>query len=157
MTTLLLSDDHNVVTCCQSSPRIRLVARLRASGLDAALAAGASPDSSAPLSLHAHALISAKHRRKLSDEILHILHKAQRPRSPFDPTVPICRRKILNARAALETITDHLQDPGPVATPGIAQIRLLLKDGSGPLYEHPFADDLREPLEAAIAALKPRL
>lgn len=157
MTTLLLSDDCDFVRCCHISPRIRLVARLHATDLDAALAAGASPDSSAPLSLHAHALISAKNRRKLSQEILQILHKAERPRSPFDPTVPICRRKILNAREALEAITDRVQDAGPVATPGMAQVRRLLRDGSGPLYEHPFADDLRGPLEAAITALTPRL
>ena len=157
MTTLLLSDDCEFVRCCQSSPRVRLVARLRASELDAALAAGASPDSSAPLSLHAHALISAKNRRKLSQEILQILHKAEQPRSVFDPTVPICRRKVLNVRELVEELADRLQDRNPVATHGVANVRLLLRDGAGPLYEHPGADDLRYRLEAAIAALQPRL
>jgi len=157
MTTLLLSDDCEFVRCCQSSPRVRLVARLRAPELDAALAAGASPDSSAPLSLHAHALISAKNRRKLSQEILQILHKAEQPRSVFDPTVPICRRKVLNVRELFEELADRLQDRNPVATHGVAKVQRLLRDGAGPLYEHPGADDLRSPLEAAIAALKPRL
>jgi hypothetical protein len=157
MTTLLLSDDYNSVRCCQSSPRMRLAARLRAPYLDAALAAGASPDSSAPLSLRAHALVSAKDRRKLSRELLHILHKAEQSQSPFDPTVPICRRKILKARDLFRELADRLQDRDPVTTRGVAQVRVLLRDGSGPLYERPFADDLRDPLQAAIAALNPRL
>jgi hypothetical protein len=157
MTTLLLSDDRNFVRCCQSSPRIRLVARLRAAHLDAALARGASPDSSAPLSLHAHALIGVKNRRKLSGEILEILHKAEQPRSVFDPTVPICRGKVLAVRELFEEIVDRLEDREPVAAHGVANVRRLLREGAGPLYERPCADDLRSFLEEAIAALQPRL
>jgi hypothetical protein len=102
-------------------------------------------------------LISAKNRRKLSDEILELLHKAQRPRSVLDPTVPLCRRKVLNVRELFEELADRLQDGNPVAARGVAAVRLLLRDGTGPLYGHPGADDLRSPLEAAIAALEPRL
>lgn len=157
MTTLLLSDDRNFVRCCHSSRRTRLVARLRASNLDAALAKGASPDSSAPLSLHAHALISAKNRRKLSEEILEIVHRAELPRSVFDPTVPICRGKVLDARELFEELADRLQDRYPVTPDGVANVRRLLREGAGPLYERPSADDLRSLLETAIAALEPRV
>jgi hypothetical protein len=157
MTTLLLSDDHNFVRCCHSNRRIRLVARLRASNLDAALATGASPDSSAPLSLHAHSLISAKNRRKLSEEILQILHRAEQPRSVFDPTVPICRSKVLDVRELFEALADRLQDRNPVTPDGVANVRRLLREGAGPLYERPSADDLKSFLEDAIVAPQPRL
>lgn len=159
MTTLLLSDrrDADCVRCCQSTARVRLVVRFRAWGLDAALAEGVSPDSSAPLSLRAHALISARTRNALSREIRQILGKANQPRSPFDPTVPICRRKVRNARAALDELAARLQGPGPVEARGIAQVRLLLTHSSSPLYSHPLADDLRDSIQAAIDGLQPRL
>ena len=157
MTTLLLSDDRNFVRCCQSSPRVRLVARLRASHLDAALVSGASLDSSAPLSLHAHGLISAKNRHKLSEEVREIVRKADQPRSVFDPTVPICRRKVLAVRELFEELADRLQDRDPVAPHGVANVRRLVREGAGPLYERPSEDDLQDFLEEAIGALQPRL
>jgi hypothetical protein len=156
MTTLLLSDNRNFVRCCRSSPRIRLVAWLRASELDAALARGVSPDSSAPLSVHAHGLISAKNRRKLSEEVREIVRKAEQPRSVFDPTVPICRLKVLAVRELFEELADRLQDRDPVAPHGVANVRRLLREGAGPLYERPSADDLWGFLEEAIVALQPR-
>ena len=49
--------DAHYVICCRSRALVRLLARLRTAALSAALAPGACPDSSAALSLRAHALI----------------------------------------------------------------------------------------------------
>lgn len=158
MATLLLADraDTHYITCCRSGVRVRLLARLRAWQLDVALAAGASPDSSAALSLRARTLISSKTRRELARAIRHLLHRAERPHHPFDPTVWICRREILAASAALEELAERLREPGPVDVRGIAQVKLLLTDGSGPLYNRPHTRDLPRSLQAAIDALEPR-
>jgi hypothetical protein len=157
MTTLLVSDTRDSVRCCHISPRVRLVARLRGLDLDVALAGGASPDSGAALSLRAHTLIGASTRIELSREIRRVLRRANQLRSPFDPTVPICRRKIRDATAAFDELSDRLQGSDPVDSRGVAQVRLLLRTGSGPLYSHPFADDLVPAIHAIIDALEPRL
>lgn len=159
MTTLLLSDqpDADCVRCAGTSPRVRLEARLHAWSLDVALAAGVSPDSGAALSLRAHGLIGARCRARLSREITDILRRADQARSPFDPTVPLCRGKVRGAGAALEALADRLQSPDPVEARGIAQVRLLLTDSSSPLYSQPHADDLRDVVRTALDALEPRL
>jgi len=153
--TLLFNDerDTDCIRLCRSSAHMRLMTRLRASRLDAALANGASPDSSAALSLHAHTLISATTRRELSCSIHRVLRKAERPHHPYDSTAPVCRHKILQATIALEELADYLQGPDPVAVRGVAQVRLLLRDGSSPLYNHPRADDLHRSLQTALDAL----
>lgn len=159
MSTLLLTEQPD--TCYlrlqRSRARERLFARLGARRLDVALANGASPDSSPALSLHAHALIGATTRCKLSRAVRILPRKAERPHHPFDPTVPLCRHKVLDAHAALEELADRLLAPSPIDARGVAQLRLLLTDGSSPLYDHPQADDLRPSLEAALEALEPCL
>lgn len=69
--------------------------------------------------------------------------------------VPICRRKVTDAHSAFEALAEALTRPGPVDACGIAQLRLLLKNGAGPLYCHPHADDLATPLETVLDALEP--
>jgi hypothetical protein len=156
MATLLLIEqpDTRFVTFQRSRARERLCARLGARQLDVALANGASPDSSPALSLHAHALISATTRRDLSRAVRNLLRDAERPHHPGDPRVPICRRKVLQARDALEELADYLLADGPVDARGVAQVRLLLRDGSGPVFTRRGADDLRQPLRAAFEALE---
>jgi hypothetical protein len=156
MATLLLTEqpDTRFVRFQRSRARERLCVRLGARQLDVALANGVSPDSSPALSLHAHALISATTRRELSRAIRNLLRAAERPHQPCDPRVPICRRKVLQAKNALEELADYLLADGPVDARGVAQVRLLLRDGSGPLFTRPQADDLRHSLRAAFEALE---
>lgn len=155
MTTLLLFD-HTNPECVISAPRrarTRLWARLHASRLDRALAAGASPDSSAALSLRAGELISAGARARLARSIHKLLDDARRSSLPRGPVV-VCRRKVRAAKRTLEKLADRLcRDP--VDARGVAQIRLLLTERSGPLYDRPAADDLEPALRAAMAALEP--
>ena len=75
----------------------------------------------------------------------------------FDPTVPICRSKVLDVRELFEELADRLQDRNPVTPDGVANVRRLLREGAGPFYERPDADDLGSLLENAIAALEPHL
>jgi hypothetical protein len=158
MTTLLLTDqpDGSYVTPQHSVARAQLIAHLRAWRLDSALADGASPDASATLSLRAQRLIGQTTRRELALAIHHILHEAKRPTHPHT-RVPICRRKVAQSASALEQLADRLLSPGAVDARGVAQVRLLLRDGTGPLYSRPQADDLEQPVRATIKALELRL
>jgi hypothetical protein len=68
--------------------------------------------------------------------------------------VRICRTKITQAGPALAELANHLVSPGPVDASGMARVKLLLRDGSSPLYRRPEADDLEDALQEAIAALE---
>jgi hypothetical protein len=159
MTTLLLTGqrDGSYVISQHSSAGERLLARVLTWRLDSALANGACPDSSAPLSLRAHRLISRTTRQGLSREIHRILRDAKRPPPPHDPRVPICGRKIIQAGPALEQLAAQLLYPGPVDARGVAHVKILLRDGSSPIYQRPQADDLQAAVHTAIDALEVRV
>ena len=155
MAILLLTDrmKPGCVISRRSRLHTRLWAHLRACHLDQALASGVSPDSSAAISLRAQVLIRAAVRAGLAHSIRGLLQSAQRPSHPLNHSIPICRRKILASEASLEELAERLLARDPVDARGIAYIRLLLTDGSGPLYERPAADDLEAALHEAIEAL----
>lgn len=159
MTALLLTEcgDRSYVTSRRIRPHERLAARLRARTLDTLLASGASPDSSTALSLRARKLISQATRRQLARALHTTVREAARPARPLDPAVPICRCRVIDAQPVLEELADHLMTPGPVDSRGVAQVQLLLSDGSSPLYPGAQTDDLEQALQAAINALTPRV
>ncbi len=155
MATLLLTErpGGSYVTLRQSQRRLRLLVYLRAAALDAALAAGAAPDSSAALSLRAHQLIGYHVRRRLAGEIRSLLIGAERPLHPMRSTVPICRHKVIEAREALHELAHLMVSPGPVDARGVAQLLRLLRNGEGPIFRRPRDEDLEPELEAVIEAL----
>ena len=159
MTTLLLTDEFD--TACvitrRSSTRERLVTRIRAVSLDTAIANGACPDSRAALSLRANRLISRRTRQRVARSIQRLLCESRRPPHRIHESVPICWHKVVSCRQLLEELANRLADPGPVDARGVAQLALLLTDGTSPLFGYSRADELRPALEAALDALAPSL
>lgn len=156
MTTLLLIDRANP-RCVLPQPgriRTRLLVHLQADELDRALATGVSPDSSAALSLRARTLIGAHTRVGLARSIRTLIKDAQRPINPLSPGIAMCRRKVLRSSESLERLAERLLNGGPVDARGVAQARMLLHDGYGPVYNRPAADDLEPAVCAAIDALE---
>lgn len=110
----------------------RLRARLFSGGLDTALAAGAPADGRGDLSIHAQRLISLRARQRLAAEIREILDHARRPPHRLEPVRPA--GGVIRAEPLLLELADQLTRPGPVDACGVAQVRLLLRDGLGPVY-----------------------
>lgn len=135
--------------------RDRMRARVCAWRLDQALAAGARPDASVALSLRAGRLISLCTRRRLAGEIHRVLRDARRRPSLYDRNFAGWQQTIAPATALLGHLADHLAGPGPVDAAGVALVRVLLRDGSGPLYDPPDSRTLASVLQAAIARLDP--
>lgn len=156
MSTLLVLDGENPQCVVPAPNRIRTWLRMHvhASALDHALAAGVSPDSSAALSLRARWLIGTSVRRRLACSVRRLLDEAQRPLAPISPAVPICRRKVLGSELMLLVLADRLAAPEAVDARGVAQVRLLLTQGDGPLYDNPQASDLEPLLRAMLSALE---
>ncbi len=133
----------------------RLVSIARAERLDRALAGGAQPDSRAELSLHAQRLLRKSTRLSLAAELRAVVRRAERPAAMFDPTVPVARAAIIENRDAIQEIADWLADLTPMDIRGVAQLRLLVRDGASPLYPPSDACELEEVLRLAYEALVP--
>ena len=145
--------------CLVSEPcriRARVIAWAGAWWLDQALADGVCPDDSAVLSLRAHRLIGLETRRALARELRGIVGRARRPLHPLDNGARICSQEVLGARDAIEALADRLDGWEPVEPAGVARVRLLLRDGVGPLYNESYPGGLRRAIRVAVAALEPR-
>jgi hypothetical protein len=63
--------------------------------------------------------------------------------------------RVRESQDALEELVDHLLAPVPVSAHGVALVRLLLRDGGGPLFRYESREDLTDQVRRAIAALDP--
>jgi hypothetical protein len=133
---------------------VRLGARLFASSLDTKLAAGEHPAASHLLAARAQHLASAQYRRGLADSWLDLLIEVRRPRSPFDPMVPLVRSRVLAAEAQIHALAGALVSPLPTVR-GLAMAIATLRDGAGPLFNPTSRLTLTSSLDAIVAQLNP--
>jgi hypothetical protein len=148
---VLLADGAGI-----SARRVGLLDRLRrglrASRLDSQLAEGAAPESNVALALHAERLARTSERRRLAVSLRRIGSTRAHPgslRAAIAPRIdPV-------ASGELEDLADRLLVPGPVGVQGVAKIRVLLADGTGPLYRDSPARDLHAELGDALVAVNP--
>jgi len=132
--------------------RDRLLTRLRASSLDAELAAGASPETSIALALRAGQLCRPSYRRLLSHGLTRVVAAAERPAGSLRKAL-VNRDAVHGARAEIEAVAARLGAAGPVDVGGVARISGLLTDGTGPLYQASQPGRLRDELRAALGAM----
>ncbi len=114
--------------------RDRLAAHWLAYRLDLALAGGVSPETSAPLALRAQRLTEPDRRWSIAGALRRIVREAHDGRRGRIGRVRANPNAVNAASGALSELADTLADPGPVAAGGVALARLLLTDGTGPLY-----------------------
>ncbi|HUA04705.1 MAG TPA: hypothetical protein VMB27_12430 [Solirubrobacteraceae bacterium] len=134
--------------------RERVTARLRANRLDNELARGAAPTRVA-LALRAQDLGERRIRERLGRSVLRILDDARTGRPRSTVRLSIQRSEVLAAARELDRIAETLLTPGPVAASGVAQVRLLLINGAGPLYTRDGPAGLRPAAARALDALDP--
>lgn len=126
---------------------------LRRGRLDRRLAEFADPAASPELGLRARQLTRPRHRRELADSVDEVISRAERPRPLIDPAIPIARREVRAARAALLGLSQALRGPADVAPAGVALALRLLTDGAGPLYMERVEGALWDAASRATAAL----
>jgi hypothetical protein len=150
---LLITDDRAGVRAAEPSLKDRLQTWIRPYRLDGDLARGVSPESNAALAVHAERLTRPAACHQLARSIRRIAD-GTRPEHWTNPIVPLCRDEVRAARGELVALADRLAGPGPVSAQGVAQVRVLLADGTGPIYcrgqEH-----LKGRAGQALAALNP--
>jgi hypothetical protein len=150
---VLLMDGDTGFRTAEVGVRDRLRVRRWASRLDVDLASGTSPESTLERAVHAQHLVAPSSRRSLARSIQRVQAAAApgvRPR--LDP-VPLCHDRIRQVAAELETVRDRLLAGGPLPARGVAMLRLVLTNGSGPLYHRRSRDDLRSLLTDIATAL----
>lgn len=130
----------------------RVRARLRAGELDRMLAVGVPAEPGSALAVHTARLTSVEERETIARVLRRAVHDAGGGRAPLSSRMPL---NTLNIRAAgdrIDQVTLRLHSPRPVAARGVARLRLLLADGTGPMYRYG-RGDLEGRLGAALAAL----
>jgi hypothetical protein len=126
------------------------MASVRSRTLDLELIDGADPSDSTQLAARACKLTSPANRAAQAEGLERAVRSAgeRRPRARLAPTP-----------ATIEGVGDQLRDlaellrgGAPLYAPGLAMLRELVTDGTGPLYRGP-VDVLERRLEAARCAL----
>ena len=150
---LLLEDGHDHIVGVDATLRDRIAAHLHADSIDDALAHGAAPDANAATSLRAAALTSTRSRRGLAEGLERVVAEAAHPTPTSLMRVPLNRSAVLSASSEIDELRQRLLRPGPVSARGVAQTRVLLTSGGGPLRGRGAADDLGRLLRDATQAL----
>lgn len=129
----------------------RVIARLRAEKFDRQLAVGVPAPAGGALAAHQARLTSAAEREAVARSLRQAVHDSHTG-AVFSSRIPVHPRNVAAAEDLIDTITLRLHSPAPVNARGMARLRRVLTDGSGPLYWYG-EGDLGGRLGAALAAL----
>lgn len=130
----------------------RLMAWLLQGKFDRMLAVGVPAPAGSALAVHAARLTSVDERQAIARSLRRAVHDAGRSDAPPSSRVPLNAPNIAAAEDRIDEVTMRLHSPRPVTARGVARLRLLLSDGTGPLYRYG-RGDLEGRLGAALAAL----
>jgi hypothetical protein len=150
---IVVLDQENGLRLRRVRPWDRVAARVRAAALDRELAAGASPDSSVALALHAEHLHADGQRRVLARSLRRV--GAAPGTRAARRLVPLDREAVRRAHTELEALAARLASSAPLDVRGVARVRNLLSDGAGPLYQESDPARLRRELAATLASMDP--
>jgi len=138
-TTVDPSDPAIVGECALSASRPlrtglveRLAARLRAAGLDRALASGVDPTGSPRLAARTVALTSTCGRSRMAEQLGRLVSTADRPHGAW--AIPPNRPAVTANSAAISDLAELLKGRSPLYVRGLAALSQLLRDGTGPVY-----------------------
>ena len=149
------SSVHPVLIARRARFRERLAARFAAIWLDHELARGVPPEARAALALRAQTLGETRARQALAQSLRQILDDARQGSQPRRGQITALRAEVLAAADQLERLIERLLEPRIVAARGLAQVRVLLIDGGGPLYFRGASQDLKAAAARAVAQLEP--
>ncbi|WP_099041897.1 hypothetical protein [Mycobacterium neglectum] len=136
----------------RSSLASRLTARLRAGQFDGLLAVGVPAPAGSALAVHEARLTSNAEREAIARSLRATVTDARGRGLLLSSRVPLHVANITAAEDVIDAITLRLHAPRPVSARGMARLRQILGDGTGPLYRYGHGD-LRGRLGAALAAL----
>jgi len=136
--------------------RCRVKAAVLADRLDRMLAEGIEPESDVLLAIRAERLVAIRTRHDLARTIGRLVRAATEPEHPLSRASSMAvLSRVREVQPELEDLIDRLLAPVPVPARGMALVRLLLRDGTGPLFRYESHADLRRQVRCACTALDP--
>ncbi|MGA3153805.1 MAG: hypothetical protein ACLPN6_14260 [Streptosporangiaceae bacterium] len=133
--------------------RDRVLARVLAARLDRELAAGCPAGFSRAMAARAWRIVSPAGRRELARGWELVLAQASRPPVPRSPRGMLRRGVVAGAERDVRELLAALTGGRPVTVRGAAMAGLLLRDGTGPLYNQRCARDLGTAVREATRQL----
>lgn len=130
----------------------RVKARLFADKYDRMLAVGVPAPAGSALAVHAARLTSADEREAIAGSLRRTVDDARNRDALVSSRVQLNMPNITAAQDRIDQVTLRLHSPRPVTPRGVARLRVLLADGTGPMYRYG-RGDLEGRLGAALAAL----
>jgi hypothetical protein len=135
---------------------VRLLARVRAHGLDSRLADGVEPYASSLLARRAAVIVGGPVRAELADDLERILVLAQSREPRRLGAVPVRAHEVMAAADPLRRLIAALRGPGPLAPRGVAIARRLIHDGTTPMYARAPRGAVARAVNDALAHADPR-
>jgi len=152
--TVLFSTTDNERTGPTATPSLvsRLTARLRAGRLDRLIAVGVPAPAGGAQAAHEARLVSMAEREAIARSLRTAVADARGRGLLMSSRVPLHVPNITAAADMIDAVTLRLHSPRPVSARGMARLRQILSDGTGPMYRYG-RGDLRGRVGAALAAL----
>lgn len=150
---ILIDDGNGGVVGVRGRWWDRIAARLQADRIDQLLAGGDSPEASVALAVRARSLTSRRSRRALAEGLERVMAQAVAPPIASIALLPLNRAAVRAASPDLVELRRCLLAAGPVAVRGVAQTKVLLTVGSGPLRGRGAGEDIGAVARRAIGAL----
>jgi hypothetical protein len=147
------SSQRTEVSAPQPRLRLRLRVLISRFRLDRELADGQPATGSEERALRAAQLVEPAVRRKVARSLRRTIADAQRPRSPgFSSTVPTRHDAVNSCQEAMLGLAERLERPEPMSASAVAGVLVLLRDGTGPLYNASSQHSLGEAVWAVADA-----
>jgi hypothetical protein len=143
--------DRSAVRAFEPGPVARLAARVRSRSLDSALAGGADPAATPQLAARAARLTARPTRLQIARALERLARTERQPDGRWR-VLPFTAAIRANA-PELRALAAVLRGPAPVYARGVAMLRLLVTDGTGPAYSDREGGALAMQLRDARAAI----
>jgi hypothetical protein len=132
----------------------RILSFLRSSHLDRQLASGVPPGWSRSLATRARSITTTERCRTLAEDWEHLLQACRRPVAVRTSRLPLSRDRILAAEGEIRDMVAALSDARLESAAGVAKASLLLRDGTGPLYNPRCTTDLGVAIQNATRHIR---
>jgi hypothetical protein len=153
---VVLQVDDEGVWARPATWRERIASHLLGDRLDQALASGIPPEADPLLALRAAQIARPRCRNEMVSMVRRLLEAADEPDDAlFPPRSMAILPRVRQARGEFESLLEHLEAPVPLPARGLASVKLLLRDGAGPLYRCESRQNLGRMVRAITDMLDP--
>lgn len=119
-----------------------LIARMLGRSLDRELAAGVTPQVSSAHAARAAQLTRERTRCAVAHSLGRLIEQVEAPTARIRITAIPCREQVREAKPMIRAVAARLRSAEPLDARGVARLKTLLSDPTGPCYAPGSADAL---------------